>query len=169
MNQMNRPGEGFVELVQELWSAENMLTKALPAMLENAQHLGLKKNIAHHLAETDQHKEALAAIAKQLDFSVEGSENEELKSILDAAEQSTVKGTATEADAEIIRNAIRVEQYEMKKYEELAGMARIPGYEGIFHRLMLTYEEERQANTKLHFLLKSIIAKTADIGELQVQ
>jgi ferritin-like metal-binding protein YciE len=168
MNQLNKADEGFVQLVRQLWSGEKMLTIAMPEMIEKAQHLGLKKNIALHLAETDQHKEALAAIAKQLDFTVDGSENKELKSILDAAEESSAPGTATDSDAAIIRSAILVEEYEMRKYEELAAMAKNLGYEGIFHRLMLTYEEERQTNTKLHFLLKSIVAKTAEIGELQV-
>jgi ferritin-like metal-binding protein YciE len=168
MNQLNKPDEGFVQLVRQLWSAEKMLTIAMPSMIEKAQHLGLKKNIALHLAETDQHKEALAAIAKQLDFSVDGFENEELKSILDSTDQTSTQVSGSGSDAEIIRSAIRVEEYEMKKYEELATMARNLGYEGVFHRLMLTYEEERQTNTKLHFLLKSIVARTADIGELQV-
>ena len=48
MNQMNKPNDRFVELVRQLWSAEKMLTKSMPLMIEKAQHLGLKKNIAVH-------------------------------------------------------------------------------------------------------------------------
>jgi len=168
MNQL-KPNDQFVELVQQLWSAEKMLTLSMPAMIEKAHHLGLKKNIAVHLAETDQHKEALAAIAKQLDFDVEGSQNSELKTILESGEQlSGVQSTGENSDAAIIRTAIQVEEYEMVKYEELGSLARNLGYEGIARRLLLTYEEERQTNTKLHFLFKTIVAQTAAIGEVPV-
>ena len=168
MNQLKR-NDQFVELVQQLWSAEKMLTIAMPGMIEKAHHLGLKKNIAVHLAETDQHKEALAAIAKQLDFDVDGSENTELKMLLESGEQSsTGQSMGDNSDAGIIRIAIKVEEYEMKKYEELGSLARNLGYEGIAGRLFLTYEEERQTNTKLHFLFKTIVAQTAAIGELPV-
>jgi ferritin-like metal-binding protein YciE len=163
MSQLKR-NDQFIELVQQLWSAEKMLTIAMPGMIEKAHHLGLKKNIAIHLAETDQHKEALAAIAKQLDFDVDGSENTELKTMLASGEQAT----GGNSDAAIIRTAIQVEEYEMKKYEELGSLARNLGYEGIARRLFLTYEEERQTNTKLHFLFKTIVAQTAAIGELPV-
>lgn len=168
MYQLNKPNDQFVELVQQLWSAEKMLSISMPAMIEKAQQLGLKKNIAVHLAETHQHKEALAAIAKQLDFDVDGSENSELKTMLEAGEQLLVQSTGDHTDAVIIRTAIQIEEYEMKKYEELGALASDLGYEGIARRLMLTYEEERQANTKLHFLFKTIVAQTAAIGEVPV-
>ena len=169
MNQMNKPNDRFVELVRQLWSAEKMLTKSMPLMIEKAQHLGLKKNIAVHLAETHQHKEALAAIAKQLDFDIDGSENTELKTILEAGKQALGgQSTGDGSDAAIIRAAIQVEEYEMKQYEELGSLARNLGYEGIARRLLLTCEEERQANTKLHFLFKTIVAQTAAIGEVPV-
>jgi len=168
MNQLKR-NDQFVELVQQLWSAEKMLTIAMPAMIEKARHLGLKKNIAVHLAETDQHKEALSAIAKQLDFDVDGSENTELKTMLETGQQLFgEQSTGENSDAAIIRTAIQVEEYEMKKYEEVGSLARNLGYEGIARRLFLTYEEERQTNTKLHFLFKTIVAQTAAIGEVPV-
>jgi ferritin-like metal-binding protein YciE len=169
MNKLNTPNNQFVELVKELWSAEHMLTLSMPGMIQKAQHMGLKKNISVHLAETDQHKEALAAIAKQLGFELNGSENTELQTIINDGEQLfSVQSTGDNFDAAIIRTAIQVEEYEMKKYEELAAQARNLGYEGIARRLLFTYEEERQTNTKLHFLFKTIVAQTAAIGEVPV-
>ncbi|HSB92041.1 MAG TPA: DUF892 family protein [Flavitalea sp.] len=169
MNQLNIPNEQFIHLIQQLWSAEKILTLSMPQLIEKAQHLGLKKNIALHLAETHQHKEALAAIAKQLDFDVDGSENTELKSLLHTSEELiTGQSAGHDFDAAIIRVAIQVEEYEMKKYEELATLAGNLGYEGIARRLFLTYEEERQTNTKLHFLFKTIVTQTSAIGEVPV-
>jgi ferritin-like metal-binding protein YciE len=169
MNQLNKPDGQFIELARQLWTAEKMLTMSMPVMIEKAQHVGLKKNMALHLAETDQHKEALAAIAKQLDFEVTGSENSELKTMLEAGEQSlSGESTGDDSDAAIIRAAIQVEEYEMRKYEELIALAGNLGYEGIARRLGLTFEEERQTNTKLHFLFKTIAARTAAIGEMPV-
>lgn len=157
--------QSFIQEIRQLWSAEKMLTLSMPAMIEKATNFGLKKNLAHHLAETDQHKVALEAICKQLGFKADGEDNQDMKAILDEGENSINREkSGKELDAAIITSALKVEQYEISAYFAAASHAESLGYEGIAKRLYLTLEEERQADTKLNFLKKNFIDESSEIG-----
>ncbi len=148
----------FYHEIQVLWSAEKMLTEAMPKMIERAKNLGLKKNLAMHLAETDQHKVALEGICKQLGINPEGDFNPGMKGILEEGEKVMAKDATDEAmDAALIAGAQKVEHYEISGYGSAAYYAEMLGYEGIAQRLRLTLAEEQDADTKLNFLAKEII------------
>ncbi|RYD55038.1 MAG: DUF892 family protein [Sphingobacteriales bacterium] len=148
----------FYHEIQVLWSAEKMLTEAMPKMIEKATHEGLKKNLAMHLAETDQHKVALEAICKQLGIDPEGDFNPGMQGILAEGEKVMAKDATPEAmDATLIAGAQKVEHYEISGYGSAAYYAEMLGYEGIAKRLRLTLAEEQDADTKLNFLAKEII------------
>lgn len=152
----------FYHEIQVLWSAEKMLTEAMPKMIARAKNLGLKKNLEHHLAETDQHKVALEAICKQLGINPEGDFNPGMKGILDEGEKVMAKDATDEAmDAALIAGAQKVEHYEISGYGSAAYYAKMLGYEGIAKRLYLTLAEEQDADTKLNFLAKSIVNQRA--------
>lgn len=144
----------FTDQLQLMWSAETMLTESLPVLVEKATHTGLKKNLAWHLAETRQHKVAIEAICKQLGLDIEKKENPDLKKILEEGQQRIDMATGVNSiDTAIIEGSIMVEQFEIDAYEKLASSADHTIFEGVAKRLWLTYEEERQAHTKLQFLL----------------
>jgi ferritin-like metal-binding protein YciE len=76
--------QSFIQDIQALWTAEKMLTEAMPLMVEKASHLGLQKNLALHLAETRQHKAALALILKQMGLTADEQYiNADMQAILD--------------------------------------------------------------------------------------
>ena len=165
MNTQNNTEQSFITDLQALWSAEKMLVEAMPAMIEKATNLGLKKNLAMHLAETAQHKVAIEAICKQLGVDHEGEENKDMKDILAEGHQNINKMTpGEELDAALITGAIKVEHYEIARYQTIGESAAALGYEGIARRLRLTFEEERQAHVKLHFLQKNYIDKSSVLG-----
>lgn len=142
-----------------------MLTEAMPAMIEKATNFGLKKNLALHLAETDQHKEAIRGICFQLGYPHEGEENIEVKNLLAEGQQSMNAPTAAgDMDALIIASAIRIEHYEIERYEAVSATAKALGYDGIAQRLRLTLEEERQADAKLNFLDKMYVQQSSEAG-----
>lgn len=144
-------------ILQSLWSIEQQLTEALPSLMKKANSVGLKKSIALHLAETDQHRVAIEMMCLQFGFSAQGAENTELKGILEEGNSSTAGSLAgEEMDAAIIAGAIKVEEYEMQAYQQAANRAETLGLVPIVQRLRLTYEEERQTRTKLLFLLSSL-------------
>lgn len=155
----------FIKQLQALWSLEKMLTEAMPRMIDAATNLGLKKNLALHLAETDQHKVAVQAICKQLDYPHEGEENADVKNLLAEGERTmSTQVTDAKMDAAIIEAAIKIEHYEIAQYTVAADVAEAMGYEGIAQRLRLSLEEERQADAKLNFLHKVLVEQTSVIG-----
>lgn len=162
---MNNNGETFIKELQALWSAEKQLAEALPLLVERSTNIGLKKNLALHLAETDQHKVALEGICKELGYSHEGEENGEIKQML-AEGGRTISTQVTDAkvDAAIIEGSIKIEHYEIEHYTAIANTALALGYEGIAARLNLTLEEERQADAKLNFLQRRYVEQDAEIG-----
>ena len=169
MNQINNPD--FTIQLQRLWSIESQLVEAMPRMVEKTSALGLEKNLAMHFEETRQHKVAIEAICKQLDIDAKAGEPDAgLQHILQQGEQTMMqKAQGDEIDTAIIEAALQIEQYEMEAYQPVGEMAASLGYIGIAQRLMLTFEEERQSNTKLQFLYKSLFTQTADIGQLEMQ
>ncbi len=152
----------FYHELQVLWSAEAMLVEAMPAMIERAQNTGLKKNLALHLAETDQHKVALEMICRELGIDPQGDFNPGIKGILEEGQKVMAKDATPEGmDAALIAGAQKVEHYEISGYGSAAHYAEMLGYDAIAKRLRLTLEEEQQADTKLNFLAKNIVNRRA--------
>ena len=152
----------FYHEIQVLWSAEKMLTEAMPKMIARARNLGLQKNLAMHLAETDQHKVALEEICKLLQIVPEGDFNPGMKGILEEGEKVMAKDATDEAmDAALIAGAQKVEHYEISGYGTAAYYAEMLGYAEIAKRLRRTLAEEQDADTKLNFLAKEIVNKRA--------
>ena len=60
--------ELFEHQLQDLYSAEDQLTKALPKMVKNAADAKLKKAYEDHLEETKEHKKRLEKICKELNI-----------------------------------------------------------------------------------------------------
>ena len=157
--------QAFVKDLQQMWSAEKMLTEALPQMIEKATNLGLKKNLALHLAETDQQKEAIRGFCFTLGFPHEGEESTGMRDLLAQGQEEMAAATPGEdLDAVIISNAIKVEHWEVEQYTQLVQAAKALGYQGIAARLSLSLEEERQADAKLNFLEKYLALKTSEAG-----
>ncbi|RYZ62454.1 MAG: DUF892 family protein [Chitinophagaceae bacterium] len=165
MGEHTSNAQTFERDLQDLWSAEQQLTKAMPLLMDKAGNLGLKKSLAHHLAETHQHKVAIEAICKQLGFAHEGEENAEVRALVEEGERTvSTQVSDGKADAAIIAGAIKIEHYEIARYEEVANAAEALGFEGIAARLRLTLEEERQADAKLNFLDKFFVQESSLLG-----
>lgn len=164
MNAIRNLEDLFHHELQVLWSAENLLVDAMPAMIERAKNQGLKNLLAFHHAETQQHKTALEAICKQLEVDPEGDFNPGIKGIIDEGNMVMAKDATDEAmDAALIAGAQKIEHYEISGYGSAAYYAEMLGYEGIAQRLRLTLAEEQQSDTKLNFLAKNLINSRADI------
>ena len=159
--------ELFSQQLKSLWVIESILVEWMPEMIEKAETPGLKQILAFHFAETRQHKVAIEAICKQLEFYPSlGGYNEDINKILNDAEKKMNTGNATDKiNSIIISSAIKIEEYEMMVYEQTAKLARELGFAGISKRLFLTFEEERQSFTKLKFLESQLVNERAAIGQ----
>lgn len=145
----------FVEHLQNAWIVEKKLTELLPTLVEKATHLGLKKNLALHLAETRQHQVAIEAVSKQIGLELEDKEYPDFDKVLEQGQQSINNAQGEDVNVAIIDACISVEQFEMELYHNLGTVADHTLFDGAAKRLWLTFEEERQAHTKLNFLRKS--------------
>lgn len=169
MDAIRNSDNTFISQLQMLRSAEQMLTKAIPGMIEKAKSFGLRKSLAFHLAETHQHKTAIDAICKQLEVDAISEEAEELKAMIEEGEQKMSEAKSGDAlDAVIIKAAIEVEKWEIAEYEKAAQLAMESGHEFVAGRLYLTQQEEKQAETKLKFALKGLPEQKIPAGRALV-
>jgi ferritin-like metal-binding protein YciE len=169
MNPIRNLEDLFYHELQVLWSAENLLVEKMPAMIEKATNEGLKNMLAHHYAETQQHKTALEFMCKELNIDPEGDFNPGIKGILEEGEKVMAKDATDEAmDAALIAGAQKVEHYEISGYGSAAYYAEMLGYEGIAARLRLTLEEEQQADTKLNYLAKTLVNPRANVPVAEI-
>lgn len=164
MPEVKNTEQSFIKQVQALFSAEKMLTMAIPKMMAKAKSLGLQKNLAYHLAETDQHKEALRLICKSFEVDPDAVSNDDMKAIIEEGNKAIAANTNENIDATIIAGAKKVEEYEIAQYEIVSEAAKSLGYSGIASRLRLTQQEEIQALTKLGFLEKELPYQKAQIA-----
>jgi ferritin-like metal-binding protein YciE len=148
----------FVEELQDMYSAENMILKALPKMMDAATSTELRDGFEQHMEQTRGHVQRLDKIFDQLSGAdrkgkkCKGMEGifKDNKDLLDADAEPEV------LDAGLIAAAQRVEHYEIAGYGTVRTYARILGREDWAHLLNQTLEEEKQTDAKLSRLAENI-------------
>lgn len=140
----------FEDALKDIYWAEKALTKALPKMEKNATSPKLKKAIAQHLQETQNHITRLEdcfaalgkkAVAKKCD-AMQGLLDEG-KSIMEETEAGPVR------DAGIIAAAQKVEHYEIASYGTLAAFAKVLDEKKCMKPLLATLAEEKACDELL--------------------
>ena len=154
--------ELFVHELKDLYSAENMIIKALPKMIEKVASPQLKSALSNHLKETEGQVVRLDKIFDELEEQnddvdrtdkkckgIEGiiKENEDL--LKEDAEPDV-------RDAGIIAGAQRVEHYEIAAYGTVRTYANLLGHNEWARLLEETLNEEKSADEKLNMLSTSI-------------
>lgn len=140
----------LVEQLQDLYDAENRLTKALPDMAEASKNAELKKVFQSHLRETEGHVNRLEKVFGILGRDREGSTCEAMKGLLKEGEEMIdAKGDPNVKDAALIAAAQRVEHYEIAGYGTARTFAERLGYSEAAKILQQTLDEEGAADKKL--------------------
>ncbi len=139
--------------IQDLYSAEDQLTKALPKMAKAASNPKLRKAFEDHLEETKGQKKRLEQIAKKLNFKTKGETCKAMEGLIKEGE-SILKMDADEEvrDAALIGAAQRVEHYEIAAYGTAAQYAKHLGNDEVVKLFEETLEQEKDANEKLNDL-----------------
>ncbi len=150
--------ELFVEELQDLYSAENMIIKALPKMMEKSSSPNLNKALDEHLQQTrgqvrrlDQIFDQLPKVARE-DRKCKGMEGviKEGEDVLKERAEPEVR------DAAIISAAQRVEHYEMAGYGTVRTYAKLLGHADWAQLLQQTLDEEKEADRILNSLSERI-------------
>lgn len=148
----------FVNQIEDLYDAENRLTKALPKMADAASSSQLKQAIQHHLTETQGHVSRLETIFRELNIEPKRETCEAMKGLISEGEEMIkAKGDSDVKDAALIAAAQRVEHYEISGYGTARAFARRLGMTQAANLLQQTLGEEEAADRKLNQIAESSV------------
>ena len=150
----------FVEELQDLYSAENMILKALPKVIEKASAPELKTTLTEHLGQTKVQVERLDQIFDQLGGD-EGDRKRRKCKGMDGILKENKEFLSEDAEPEVldagaIAGAQKVEHYEIAGYGTVRTYASLLGRSEWMQMLEVTLEEEKQADKKLTQLAERI-------------
>ena len=152
--------ELLLEELQDLYSAETQITKALPKMAKASTSPELTQAFESHLQETEGHVKRLESIFKHLKENPKGKTCEGMKGLLkEGDERIKESGESDVLDAGLISAAQRVEHYEIAAYGSARTYAELVGESEIARLLEKTLEEEKAADQKLSKVAKKVNIK----------
>jgi ferritin-like metal-binding protein YciE len=152
----------YLEQIMDLYSAEQQLVEALPAMEEAATDPELKQAFGDHLAETRTHVERLERIFGQLELKPSASTCEAMKGLIREGRQAiSAEGEPEVRDAALIAAAQRVEHYEIAGYGTARTFASRLGHFESVDELQRTLDEEAEADRRLTRIAESAVNENA--------
>ena len=137
--------------LQDIYYAENQITKALPKLVEKATNRGLKQALKSHLEETKTQIGRLDQVFKKLGQEPKGVDCPAIDGLI--KETNEVMGEVEDKqvlDAAIVGSAQAVEHYEIARYGTVIAWAEELGHDEIVRLLNTNLNEEKAANTKLN-------------------
>lgn len=146
----------LIHQLRDIYSAEQMLTEALPKMMEKASTEELTTALRDHLTETENQIARLDRVFQQLGERPGGVKCKAMQGLIEEGEEILDEdGNEAVIDAGIIAAAQRVEHYEISAYGSAKAFATLLGLSDIVQLLNESQEEETAADKKL-----SLIATT---------
>jgi ferritin-like metal-binding protein YciE len=140
----------FLHLLQDIFYAENQITKKLPGMIEKATNRELSAGLRDHLEQTKVHVERLERVFKKLGKEPKSVDCPAIDGIIKEAEEVMGEVADKEVrDAAIIAAAQAVEHYEITRYGTLIAWGHQLGHDDVTRLLSATLKEEEAADQKL--------------------
>jgi ferritin-like metal-binding protein YciE len=142
--------ELLVEELQDLYSAENQLIKALPKMAKAATNAKLKAGFEQHLKETRGHVERLEKMCKALGEKPKGPKCKAMEGLVEEGAEIIKEHDDPEVlDAGLICAAQKVEHYEIASYGTARAWAELLNESEVVKLIEQTLEEEKATDEKL--------------------
>jgi len=152
----------FHDQLQDAYSAETQLTKALPKMAKAATSDDLRQGFEQHLTETKNQLTRLETVCKQVGCKTGSNTCEAMEGLIEEGEEIMGLDLEDDAlDAGLIAAAQKVEHYEMALYGTLCAFAKQLGHPEAARVLHETLEEERRTDEKLTELAERGINQSA--------
>ena len=140
----------FLHQLQDVYFAENQITKALPKMAEKATDPALKQGFEMHLTETEGQIARLERVFGLLGEPAKGATCPAIEGIIkEANEVAADIADKAVLDAALIASAQAVEHYEITRYGTLIAWADQLGHSEIASILKETLDEEYATDDKL--------------------
>ncbi|GJE28886.1 YciE/YciF ferroxidase family protein [Methylobacterium organophilum] len=140
----------FVHTLQDIYYAENQITKALPKMIDKATSPELKNGFKKHLAETENQIKRLEQVFQMHGHSPKAVTCPAINGIIEEANE--VAGEIADKDvldAGLVASAQAVEHYEITRYGTLIAWARRLGRDDCAGVLQQNLDEEKAADQTL--------------------
>lgn len=152
----------FVAQLEDLYDAENRLTKALPKMAEAASSKPLRTAFEKHLKQTEHQIARLDKVFKLLGKTPKKHTCEAMKGLVaEGDEVISASGDENVRDAALIAAAQRVEHYEMAGYGSARTFAERLGLKEAAKLLQQTLDEEGETDKLLTKIAETSVNKEA--------
>ena len=156
----------YVEELQDIYDAEQQITRALPKMAEMATHPQLKQAFQEHLEQTQGQIQRLDQIFRQMGQQARGKGCKGMQGIITEGQEQMQKGERGDGmDAFLIAAAQKVEHYEIASYGTVKTWAKLLGEADAAKLLQQTEDEEGQTDKRLTRLAESMVNKEAMQGQ----
>jgi ferritin-like metal-binding protein YciE len=162
MTGMTEPRELLIHELGDLYYAEQLLTKALPTLADEAEDDELKQGFKDHLAETKQHVKNLEKAFEALGENAQGEKCPGIEGI--KAEHD--KFMADESPSADISNTFltgagaRAEHYEIAAYNGAITLANGLDEDDVADLLKKNLADEKKALSKLETIAKRLASAT---------
>ncbi len=155
----------FLHQLQDVYYAENQITKALPNMMDKATAPALKQAFETHLRETKGQIERLERVFAMHDQKPKAVTCPAIDGIIKEANE--VAGDIDDKavlDAALIASAQAVEHYEITRYGTLVAWAKQLGHDDCATILQQTLDEEYAADDKLTKMAEGKVNAQAELA-----
>ena len=149
---MKTLAEVFEHTLQDIYYAEQALTKALPKMEDAAGDAELKAAFRHHLAETREQVKILDQVFKSIGSPAKGVKCDAIEGLIKEADGLIQEASGRALDAGLIAAGQAVEHYEIARYGTLREWAKELGHTDAAMLLGQILDMEKAANAKLNGL-----------------
>ena len=152
----------FNHALQDIYYAEQQITKNLPTMVEKASNPALKRDFQKHLTETQNQVKRLEQAFQMLGQSAKGVDCQAIDGIL--AEAKEVMGDCSDPevlDAAMLFAAQAVEHYEITRYGSIIAFAQQLGKQNVAQLLQQTLAEEKATDHALTQIAESRVNQKA--------
>lgn len=159
---MKTLADAFEHTLQDVYYAENALTKALPKVIKAVSNKTLKTALEDHLEETRGQVKTLDKVFKSIGKKASGEKCDAIDGLIKETD-----GIIEDAKGAVARNAAliaacqAVEHYEIARYGTLREWAKVLGHGEAHDLLTGILDQEKAANSKLTNLAVSTINKDA--------
>ena len=152
----------FVHTLQDIYYAENQITKALPKMIGKATNPELKSGFETHLAETQNQIKRLERVFEMHGHSPKAVTCPAINGIIEEANELAGDIADKEVlDAALLASAQAVEHYEITRYGTLIAWAKRLGRDDCASVLAENLAEEKATDQRLTAMAESAINRKA--------
>lgn len=158
------------EGLQDIYSAEQQLIEALPAMAKAAYEEELEHAFNHHLEQTKKHAQRLEKICSRLNIEPTGKTCKAMEGLVaEAKELISEFNESPVRDSGLIIAAQKVEHYEIASYGSLCELADVLGHKKIVEILDRTLREEEDTDHLLTDIAHDINDEAYELSQQQQQ